>query len=222
MPMVIPENSAIGGENSRFRRNRNHGQNQHQPISETDPIPALINSTRSKSTISSLLFSTFNPPINDSPSVHKKKNFSSSTFRGLGCTASSQVSVPAVIRSSADWEAKKVKKKKQRCKKNKGPNSSIVTLGGTTTTNATNVNNMSNNQPSSALSLSLSSSCVAVPDVWCGPGIGLTTDAASVDYVVSRRPVSGRGKVDAEKMSHREVLFCFCDHAFFFFFLFFS
>lgn len=208
MPMVIQESSAIG-EHSRFRRNRNHNQNQSQPISETDPNPDISNATRSKPTISSLLFSTFNSPINnnDSPSTHKKKNFSSATFRGLGCTASSQVSVPAVIRSSADWEAKKVKKKKQRGKKNKGPNSSVVALSAaatTTTTNATNMNMMNNNQSSSALSLSLSSSCVAVPDVWCGPGIGLTTDAASVDYVVSRRPVSGRGKVDGEKMSHRE------------------
>ncbi|KAL3512219.1 hypothetical protein ACH5RR_024936 [Cinchona calisaya] len=205
MAMEIPESSRIG-ETSRYRRSRNlnYSQNQHQPISETDPIPSIISSTRPKPTISSLLF-----PTNDNPSTapHKKKNFSSATFRGLGCTASSQVSVPAVIRTSADWETKKVKKKNQKSKTNKGPNSegAAVVLGGTTTSTMTsvinnnNTNNNNNNNP-----LSLSSSCVAVPDVWCGPGMGLTTDAASVDCVVTRRPVSGRGKVDAEKMSHRE------------------
>lgn len=217
MPMVIPERSEIG-ETSRYRRSRNlnYSQNQHQPVSDTDPIPSTINSNRSKSTISSLLF-----PTNDHPSSapHKKKNFSSATFRGLGCTASSQVSVPAVIRNSADWETKRVKKKIQKSKKNEGPNSSAaVVLGGTATTSTmtsmtntnTSINNNNNNNP---LPISLSSNCVAVPDVWCGPGMGLTTDAASVDCVVSRRPVSGRGKVDGEKMSNREVfdLFDFCD-----------
>ncbi|XP_027125603.2 uncharacterized protein [Coffea arabica] len=218
MPMVIPESSAIG-DTGRYRRSRNlnFSQNQHQPISETDPIPSLVDSNRSKSTISSLLF-----PTNDhhTSASHKKKNFSSATFRGLGCTASSQVSVPAVIRTSADWDPKKVKKKKQKSKKNKDHSSSAaaaaaVVLGGTninSTTSLTNTNtsnsnhnnNNNHNNNTNPLSLSLSSSCVAVPDVWCGPGMGLTTDAASVDCVVSRRPVTGRGKVDVEKTSHRE------------------
>lgn len=44
----------------------------------------------------------------------KKKNFTTASFRSLGCTASSQVSVPASIRSSADWEAKKMRKRNQR------------------------------------------------------------------------------------------------------------
>lgn len=61
----------------------------------------------------------------------------------------------------------------------------------------------SNNNASSSIA-------VVVPDVWCGPGIGLTADAAasSVDCVVSRTrmPVSGRTKVDAEnKGNQREV-----------------
>ncbi|EXC31741.1 hypothetical protein L484_001774 [Morus notabilis] len=48
-------------------------------------------------------------------SVKKKSNFSSATFRGLGCGAGSsqQVSKPALIRTLADWEGKKVRKKKQ-------------------------------------------------------------------------------------------------------------
>lgn len=56
-------------------------------------------------------------------------------------------------------------------------------------------NNNSNSPSQSSFSLTLSSSCVGVPDVWCGPGIGLSTDVASVDCVVSRRPryVPARG-----------------------------
>ncbi|CAI9113507.1 OLC1v1014119C1 [Oldenlandia corymbosa var. corymbosa] len=207
MPMVTPENSWFG-ETSRYGRSRNlnlnHSQNQREPISETDRIPSILNS---KSTISSLLFPTAENPTTQ----NKKKNFSSASFRGLGCTASSQVSVPAVIRTSADWETKKVKKKKQNSKKNQGllnAPPTAVAMGGITasssSSSATTSVPSTNNGSINSLSLSLTSSCVAVPDVWCGPGMGLTTDAASVDCVVSRRPLSGRGKVDGEKMSHRE------------------
>lgn len=51
---------------------------------------------------------------------------------------------------------------------------------------------------------------MGVPDVWCGPGMGLSTDAASVDCVVSRRPA--RGKVDGLDrivLGQREVIICF-------------
>ncbi|KAL2512241.1 Uncharacterized protein Adt_17841 [Abeliophyllum distichum] len=48
-----------------------------------------------------------------------------------------------------------------------------------------------------------SSQClVGVLDVWCGPRIGVTTDVASVDCVVSRMPpVSTRDKVDRVDLS---------------------
>ncbi|KAF3975293.1 hypothetical protein CMV_001453 [Castanea mollissima] len=101
------------------------------PTSPNPQIPSIIQSCRCKSTISSLLLSTFSntnttneaTPINSS--TKKKNNFTSTTFRGLGCTvsASQQVSVPAVIQWSADWEAKKSRKKK----KNPTPNSTPAT-----------------------------------------------------------------------------------------------
>lgn len=72
------------GEQIRYRKPRNP---------ETDP--------NSKATISSILAETA-----------KKKKFTSATFRGLGCTAASQVSVPAVIRTSANWESNHLKKKR--------------------------------------------------------------------------------------------------------------
>lgn len=175
-------------------------------ISETDPnpsqaqqIPSIIQSTRGKSTISSLLLSTFsNSNGNETAmamnSVKKKNNFSSASFRGLGCSAGSsqQVSVPAVIRTSADWEGKKVRKKKQKNsnKKNKskegGKDRNALLDGGG------------------------QQNCVDFQDVWCGPGIGFSADAAaSVDCVVAtRRNAAGgsRGKIDGEKMTsgHRE------------------
>lgn len=185
MPVGVAESSTMA-EQIRYRKPRN----------ETDPnppqIPSIIQSTRCKSTISSLLLSSLNPTSSSENLTPKKKNFTSATFRGLGCAASPQVSVPAVIRTSANWETKKVRKKKQRSlqqKKNKAPIQAVA---------------MANSNPSA--SSSSSSSSVVVPDVWCGPGIGFNTDAAaSVDCVVARRPVSARGKVDGEKMNQREV-----------------
>ena len=48
-------------------------------------------------------------------------------------------------------------------------------------------------------------------DVWCGPGIGFSTDAAaaSVECVVARKNVSARGKLDVveDRVTHREVLY---------------
>lgn len=54
-----------------------------------------------------------------------------------------------------------------------------------------------------------SATCMDFQDVWCGPGIGFSAETAgSVDCVVARRNVSGRGKIDGDnKMnSHREVV----------------
>ncbi|XP_019167512.1 PREDICTED: uncharacterized protein LOC109163205 [Ipomoea nil] len=185
MAMAVSDTSTA----NRYRRARNPKQNQ--PSADTDPNPEAVHSTRSKSTISAILLAPFSPtsPTHDPPSTltPKKKNFT--TFRGLGCAAPPQVSVPAVIRTSADWDSKKVRKKKLRSKKSKP----IINC-------AVPVINTNNNGGSSALS----SSCVAVPDVWCAPGIGLTTDAASVDCVVSRRPVTGRGRVDSDRLPSRE------------------
>ncbi|XP_043695223.1 uncharacterized protein LOC122645887 [Telopea speciosissima] len=197
---------ADGAENStaaeeiRFRRPRN----QPMTASDRDPqIPSIIQSTRSKSTISSLLLSTFtnntnnsdmnnirnsntsnNNNVSDVSSTlqHKKKNFTSSTFRGLGCATSSQVSAPEVIRSSADWQAKKVRKKKQRNPHTKKNQQGLTTH--TTVTNPTSV--------------------AVVPDVWCSPGIAFVADADPVDCVVARRPVAARGRIDGERMNHRE------------------
>lgn len=193
-----------------------------QLISETDPdppqaqqIPSIIQSTRSKSTISSLLLSTFlhtntntnnnnnidsneavlpmNNNSNNNNNVKKKNNFSSATFRGLGCTAGSsqQVSVPAVIRMSADWEEGKKVRKKQKQKHKQKQKKNISKDGGG-----------GGGKDRNALL-----DGVDFQDVWCGPGIGFSADAAaSVDCVVARRNGSGsRGKIDGEKLSgHRE------------------
>ncbi|KAL2472628.1 E3 ubiquitin-protein ligase [Forsythia ovata] len=95
------------------------------------------------------------------------------------------VCVPAVIRTSANWDTEKVKKKKLKSKKSRLPsnnNSAVITV----------TNNSINNN------VNPSSQClVGVLDVWYGPGIGVgvTTDVAYVDCVVSKMPlVSTRGK----------------------------
>ncbi|KZV15541.1 hypothetical protein F511_44427, partial [Dorcoceras hygrometricum] len=97
-----------------------------------------------------------------------------------------QVSVPEAIRTYANWETKKVKKKRPRTKKSSASklfcnNYSAIANDG---------NSNSNSLSQSSFSLALSSSCVGGPDVCCGPGIGLSTYVASVDCAVSRRPPS--------------------------------
>ncbi|XP_038894454.1 E3 ubiquitin-protein ligase MBR2 isoform X2 [Benincasa hispida] len=200
MPVVT--HTSTVGEHMKLRRPKSILNHLNQPISESDPnpssIPSIIQSTRCKSTISSLLLSTFsnnttsggNEALPSSIITNRKKNnFSSATLRGLGCTtaASQQVSVPAVIRTSADWERKKTRKKKQKNSKNKTQQGIV---------------DASHFQPNSNIN---SASCLDAQDVWCGPGIGFSADAAaSVDCVVARRHASGRGKIDLEKITQRE------------------
>jgi len=216
MPVVTNTTTPTVEEHIKWRRPRNqfnHHHHHHHPISESDPnpqIPSIIQSTRGKATISSLLLSTFSnntsssnndtPTINGTAPSKKKSNFSTATLRGLGCTAgaSQQVSVPAVIRSSADWQGKKTRKKKHKRTGNSGKNKTFH--GGI----------LEGSNPG----------CVDFQDVWCGPGIGFSADtAASVDCVVARKNVSARGKIDVDKITHREVFsFLQC----FIFFLFYS
>lgn len=92
--------------------------------------------------------------------------------------------MPAVIRSSADWQGKKTRKKKHKRTTGGGKNKTFH--GGV----------LEGSNPG----------CVDFQDVWCGPGIGFSADtAASVDCVVARKNVSARGKIDVDKITHREV-----------------
>ncbi|KAL3575032.1 hypothetical protein D5086_023133 [Populus alba] len=150
-------------------------QQELQPIStETDPNPHASKSSKSNTIISSLFHSHFSTTP---PDQSKKKG---ATFRGLGCTAGAaqQVSVPAVIRSSADWEGKKVKKKKGHPKRKKESLKLCSDNNNTSNSNG-DVNGDGN-----------FANCMVMQDVWCGPGMGLSgADAVvgSVDCVVARR-----------------------------------
>ncbi|KAJ9174005.1 hypothetical protein P3X46_017080 [Hevea brasiliensis] len=208
---VFAESSSTIAEQIKLRKPRNQFHHQHQqeenPIStqETDPNPHISRS--SKSTISSIFLSPFSS--NTTESTTKKK---STTFRGLGCTAGAaqQVSVPAVIRSSAEWEGKRVKKKNnlQRQKRKKDSlriynESNEVSLQGVGEGSNNNGNSDSNGSSGSFNP----GSCMVVQDVWCGPGIGFSADAVvgSVDCAVGRRNASGRGKIDGDnKINQRE------------------
>ncbi|KAI7749615.1 hypothetical protein M8C21_030128 [Ambrosia artemisiifolia] len=109
------------------KMSQDHQTRHRKPTNHTDPIQP----TRPKSTISSLI-STFTPSTttddtNNNPTTIKKKlSFTSSRFRGLGCSAPAQVSVPAMIRTSANWEGKKVRKKKMKKNKNYGSGSDDI------------------------------------------------------------------------------------------------
>ncbi|KAL8130212.1 hypothetical protein V2J09_019367 [Rumex salicifolius] len=155
---------------------------RHPHSNSTHP---MIQSTTCKSSISSLLLSTFtnshNPESSGSiraSSGHvndnRKKGFRNSGLRGFGCTAQPEVTVPApaaMIRSSADWREKgerKSKKKKKKKQKDGGRKER--------------------------------ESLLEMQDVWCGPGIGFCSD----DFIAPMRPVSSRGKIDVDEIHHRE------------------
>ncbi|XLU80019.1 hypothetical protein S245_003439, partial [Arachis hypogaea] len=143
----------------------------------------VIQTTSCKSTISSLILSSFS----NETTTNKNK----STFRGLGCAAASassqQVSVPAAIRSSADW---KNTRKNKKCRRRNTEKSSIT---------------CDHKHASSSFSSSFQ-------DVWCGPGIGFASDhaSASVNCVVARKNASSRRSLDAvERATHREKNKCY-------------
>lgn len=173
-------NSTIG-EHLKWRKPRKH---QSRPTDPNPEMSSIIQSTRCKSTISSLLLSTFTNHENTRNKNYPKKTLKSSTLRGFGCTAQPRVTVPAVIRSSADWEENEMKQKK----KNKN--------GGNS--NSTKKKKKKSQQLQSVI-MEESFGSVGVQDLWCGDA----SAAASVDCV---RPVvsGGRGKIDLDKIHHRE------------------
>ncbi|KAI3976533.1 hypothetical protein MKX01_008391 [Papaver californicum] len=149
---VVKDKNLIQEEQIRYNSSSRRPRNQSispSSSSSADPTPQispLLQSTRCKPTISSIFLSTFTT-INNNNSTNgtssssnnmkdnnnnttKKKNLSSSSssFRGFGCasTSSHQVSAPTVIRTSADWQAKKVRKKKQRKKQGTNPTPLVV------------------------------------------------------------------------------------------------
>ncbi|OAY50408.1 uncharacterized protein LOC110614318 [Manihot esculenta] len=199
---IFAKSSSTVPEQIKLRKPRKqflHHHREENPIytQETDPHPHI--SRPSKSTISSIFLSPFATTTTE---VTTKKK--STTFRGLGCTAGAaqQVSVPAVIRGSAEWEGKRVKKKKnpQQQKRKKDSvricsESNKASLQGLSEGSNSNGNSDSNGNTGSC-----------IQDVWCGPGIGFSSDVVgSVDCVVARRNASGRGKIDGDnKINQRE------------------
>lgn len=175
------------------------------PISNTEhqssQLYTIVQTTNCKSTISSLFssFSNNNTPNETKHNIkqNKTKNNNGNTnyFRGLGCTTgtSHQVSVPAVISSSEDWQGKKNRKKKHRRNSNSKINKTC--------------HGVVDDVPFQSSSSFGATTCVDFQDVWCGPGIGFSSDASSVsvDCVVARKNLSSRGKLDGERITHREV-----------------
>lgn len=114
----------------------------------------------------------------------RRRGFASAALRGLGCTsaAASQAYAPgaaaaAAVRSSADWHGRRRRKGKERRKERGGGGGSGGLVAGG-----------------------------IGADVWCAPGIPFAAEASSVDCVVARHQMVGRGgrAADGER-SHREV-----------------
>ncbi|CAF2182360.1 hypothetical protein HID58_026987 [Brassica napus] len=155
------------------------------PTSDEPLIPKPSRICKSAMSTFFLLPSSSNEPNNR----RKGKKQTTSSFRSLGCTssASQQVSVPAVIRSSANWDASDVKSKKTKSKK-KNNGCSGYSGGGSV----------------KILSEAERSGCGPVPDVWCGPGVGFSTDAVvsgTVEAEPPSRNIPARRKIDGEGSS---------------------
>ncbi|KAL1224057.1 putative E3 ubiquitin-protein ligase HIP1 [Cardamine amara subsp. amara] len=151
--MSLRMSSTTIGEHIRLRRARN------QTIRHLDDDPPLTHVvlpiSQPNHFCNSAMSSFFLLPTSSNETT-KKKPYQTVSFRWLGCTAAAaqEVSLPSVIRSSADWDARirlDKKKHKKKNKKNKGSyddDASIKFLSETRDV-----------------------------DVWCGPGLGFSTDA---------------------------------------------
>ncbi|KAK9684237.1 hypothetical protein RND81_10G195800 [Saponaria officinalis] len=140
-----------------------------------------MQSTRSKSAISSLLLSTFSTNNHENPrktdnrdkNSGSKKYAKGSALLGFGCRAEQEVSVPGVIRTSANWaengEKSKKKKKSTTTKKKK--------------------------QKQHLQGVLMMEESV-VQDLWCGVDL---TAVASVDCV---QPLPFRNKIDLDQLHH--------------------
>ncbi|EOA38056.1 hypothetical protein CARUB_v10009526mg [Capsella rubella] len=189
------------GEHIRLRRARNQTI-RHLEAAEDDPplshvvLPISQPNSFCNSAVSSFFLL---PTSSSSNEPTKKKPYQTASFRGMGCTAAAtarEVSVPSVIRSSADWDARirndKKKKQKKKSKTNKGSyeDGSIRILSETTR----DVDG---------------GGCVAIPDVWCGPGIGFSTDAVvdrSVHPPRRRTLPSSRRKIDVDNNNSNHTI----------------
>ncbi|KAH0864102.1 hypothetical protein HID58_081313 [Brassica napus] len=179
------------GEHIRLRRAR-HQTIRHSAADDDPPlthvVPPISQPTRfCNSAMSSFLLL---PTSSNEPTKKKQLGFpQAASFRGMNCTAAAahEVSVPSAIRSSADWDNKKKKKKKRNTKKKKGSyeDGSVRFL-------------------SESRDVDGSGGCVAVPDVWCGPGLGFSTDAVSVNPPRKNLP-SSRRKIDVDKNSPNQT-----------------
>ncbi|XP_056849495.1 E3 ubiquitin-protein ligase MBR1 isoform X2 [Raphanus sativus] len=178
MPISSEPSSTTIGHHIRLRpRNPPPFATAEEPLV---PKPSRI----CKSAMSSFFLLPSSSSSSSSSNETTKKT--TSPFRGLGCTssASQQVSAPAVIRSSADWNPRKTKSKNKNRGTSRYSGGSVKIL--------TEVGDGGN-------------ACGASPDVWCGPGVGFSTDAVvggSINPVEAnppRRNIPARRKIDGDK-----------------------
>ncbi|KAJ0247868.1 RING-type domain-containing protein [Hirschfeldia incana] len=180
------------GEHIRLRRARH----RHNAAADDDPPLTHVVPPVSTRFCNSAMppFSLLLPSSSNEPT--KKKQLGSASFRGMNCTAATaahEVSVPSAIRSSADWDNKNKKKKKRNKKNNNKKKKGSYNEDGS-------VKFLSETRDVEG-----GSGCVAVPDVWCGPGLGFSTDAVSVDPPRRNLPSSSRRKIDVDKNSSNQT-----------------
>uniref|UniRef100_A0A1J3CPT1 RING-type E3 ubiquitin transferase n=1 Tax=Noccaea caerulescens TaxID=107243 RepID=A0A1J3CPT1_NOCCA len=187
------------GEHVRLRRARNQ-TTRHLDADDDPPLTHAVLPISQPNRFRNSAMSSFSLLPTSSNETTRKKPVGfpqTASFRGMGCTAAAaqEVSLP-----SADWDARirkdEKKKKSKKKKKNKGSydDGSIRFLS-----EARDVDG---------------GGCVAIPDVWCGPGLGFSTDAVVSPSVVDPHVVSvpprrnlpsSRRKIDVYKNNSNQI-----------------
>ncbi|AEE29657.1 RING/U-box superfamily protein [Arabidopsis thaliana] len=185
------------GEHIRLRRARNQTIRHLHAADDDPPLSHVVLPISQPNRFCNSAMSSFFPlPTSSSNESTRKKPYQTSSFRGMGCyaaaaAAAQEVSVPSVIRYSADLDArirKDKKKKKHKHKKKKKKNKGSYEDGSIRI---------------------LSEEARDVIDVWCRPGLGFSTDAVigrSVDPPRGRNIPSSRRKIDVDNNNYNHTL----------------
>ena len=144
-------------------------------------IDNTLGFTKHTNTVATKKYTLIPPYQNRNNNNKSNRKFSAATFRGFGCTAGASQKVSVPVPAVIRSSADREGKSSRKKKHRRNSNSG---------------NSTSDDDDD---------------DVWCGPGIGFSTDAAaaSVECVVARKNVSARGKLDVveDRVTHREVLY---------------
>eukprot|EP01018_Ginkgo_biloba_P010089 Gb_24355 [translate_table: standard] len=137
-----------------------------------------------KAGISGLLFSSVCSTFTKSNNSGQRRY----SFGNLGCTSAPDVYIPTsatkVVRASADWNVKKVRRKTSKIDRGGGGGATFGNQHGSGSQRKVQVASQPTCHQSSAQASRKQTTPIVDPDIWCSTGLSLTTDATSSDCFV--------------------------------------